>query len=160
MADGSHVHEDYELWILMSKARHAVFRVREKELAKYKITPTQALILASVFRLGDQATTIKISQQVFREFHTVFAQLNIMENAGLIKKIKDFPKRDRIRFVLTDRGREAYDQSSKHESILKIMSVLSEEERRLLKRCTEKLLSAGLRELHLPQFTYEPKSGD
>jgi DNA-binding MarR family transcriptional regulator len=148
--------EDHELWILLSKARHAIFRSRKKELSKYKITPTQALVLASIFSLGGQATTIKISQQIFREFHTVFAQLKIMQNAGLIKEVKDFPRKNRVRFVLTEKGYEACGQSGKHESIVRIMSVLSTEERQQLKYYLEKLLSAGLQELNLPQFKYEP----
>lgn len=150
--------EDYNLWILLTKARHAIFRARKKELAKHKITPTQALILTNIFSLGDSATTKKISRQVFREFHTVFAQLNIMENAGLTRKIGDFPRKNRFRFVLTEKGREAYHQSAKQESIHKIMSALSKEEFLQLQACLEKLLDAALKELNLPQFQYKPES--
>jgi DNA-binding MarR family transcriptional regulator len=149
--------EDYDLWILLTKARHAIFRARKKELAKYNITPTQALVLTNIFSLGEKATTIKISRQVFREFHTVFAQLNTMENAGLTRKIGGFPRKNRFRFVLTEKGLEAYNQSAKQESIHKIMSVLSKEEFLQLQVCLEKLLDAALKELNLPQFQYKPE---
>ena len=151
---------EHETWILLSKTRHAIFRVRERELARYDISPTQALILSSVFTLQDEATTKNISRQLFREFHTIFAQLNLMEKMGLLQKIKDFPKKDRLRFVLTKKGIEAYHKSAKHVSIHKIMSVLSEEERQQLEYYLVRLLNAGLQELNLPQFKYEPKSKD
>jgi DNA-binding MarR family transcriptional regulator len=158
MEEFSPIDEDYSLWILLGKTRHAIFRAREKELTECKVTTTQALILLSVLSLGDQATTIKISQHVFREFHTVFTQLNVMANAGLLRKIKDFPRKNRLRFVLTEKGLEAYYRSSKRESIHKIMSVLTEEELQQLKRYLEKLLGAALKELNLPRFTYRSES--
>jgi DNA-binding MarR family transcriptional regulator len=150
--------EDYDLWILLTKTRHAIFRARKKELAKHKITPTQALILANIFSLGDKATTKQISRQVFREFHTVFAQLNNIENAGLVRKIGDFPRKNRFRFVLTEKGHKAYKQSAKQESIHKIMHALSNEELLQLRACLGKLLGAALKELNLPQFQYKPES--
>jgi DNA-binding MarR family transcriptional regulator len=156
----STTNEDYELWILLTKARHAMFRAREKELSKYKISPTHALILKNIYSLGDSATTKKISRRLFREFHTVFAQLNIMENEGLVRKIKDFPKKDRSRFVLTDKGLEAYNQTAIKESIEKIMSVLSQKERQHLKAYLEKLLEAALKELDLPHFQYKSEPAE
>ena len=155
MEELKNIDEDYSLWMLLAKVRHATFRAREKELNECEVSPTQALILVSILSLGDKATTIKISQHVFRKFHTVFEQLNVMENAGLVRKIRDFPRKNRLRFVLTEKGYEAYYQSSKRESIHKIMSVLSEKEHKQLASCLEKLLGAALKELNLPHFTYK-----
>jgi MarR family 2-MHQ and catechol resistance regulon transcriptional repressor len=158
MEELSNIDVDYSLWMLLGKARHAIFRAREKELNEYKVSPTQALILVNILSLGDKATTIKISRHVFREFHTVFEQLNVMENAGLVRKIRDFPRKNRLRFVLTEKGCEAYCQSSKRESIHKIMGVLSEKERQQLTSSLEKLLGAALKELNLPHFTYKSET--
>lgn len=155
MKDISVFNKYYEQFGLLLKTRHAIFRAREKELIEYDISPEHALILASIIKFGDKATTANISQDIFREFHTIFAQLKIMEKEGLVNKIYDYIKSDRFRFVLTEKGKEKYEKSTRRESINRIMSVLSEEEHQNLCTCLEKLLNVSLKELKLEKFEYK-----
>jgi DNA-binding MarR family transcriptional regulator len=45
-----------------------------------------------------------------------------------VKRINDINKKNRVKVVLTDKGREIYKKASKIDSIRTVMSVLSEEE--------------------------------
>ena len=62
-----------------------------------------------------------------------------MEKQGLVRKVKDLDRKNLVRVVLTEKGREAYYHSTKRESIHQIMSFLSEEERQQLRHCLQTL---------------------
>jgi DNA-binding MarR family transcriptional regulator len=70
-----------------------------------------------------------------------------MEKDGLIKKVKDLDRRNLVRVALTEKGKEALRQSSKRESIHRIMSGLSQEERRQVKTSLQKLWNKAMEEL-------------
>ena len=124
--------QDYDLWRMLANTRAVIFKVREKELSQYGITPQQAGILHILQILGDELTIAQISRLTFRELHTVLGLVNRMEKAGLVRKVKDSGNNNVIRVDLTEKGRRVYYQSIKRESIYQILSSLSEEERRQL----------------------------
>jgi len=68
-----------------------------------------------------------------------------MQNEGLVEKARDLDRKNRVRVMLTKKGRDVYARSSRHRSTLKVMSVLSPEERRqawlVLARIQTKALS-------------------
>lgn len=137
----------YELWTLLAQTRDAMSRARQQELRRYNISNMQAATLFYIQALGKQATPAKISAWILRKRHTISELLSRMEKSGLVRKIKDLPKKNQIRFVLTEKGRQKYYQSSKRESIYRILSCVSEEERQQLRSCLQKLLQKSLEEL-------------
>jgi DNA-binding MarR family transcriptional regulator len=100
---------------------------------------TQAVILWIVKIAEEPVTPAMLSRWLFREPHTVSAILDRMEKQGLIKKVKDLPRKNIVRVTLTEKGEEAYAQSSKTKSIRNIMSCLSPEERDTLRGYMERL---------------------
>ncbi len=70
-----------------------------------------------------------------------------MEKQGLVKKVKDLKQKNRVRILLTEKGIKASHQAIKREKISRIVSCLTEEERRQLRLCCRKLYSKALEEL-------------
>jgi len=134
--------QDYRLWVLLNQVRDAVFKARQKELNQYNISATQAATLLVIEAIGPKATASEISRQLFRKPHSVCGAdgiLGRMEKKGLVRRLKDLDRKNLVRVVLTEKGRQAYYQSTKQESIRQIMSSLSEEERQQLTSCLHTL---------------------
>jgi len=159
MKNISPVDEDYNLWVLLHQTTDAVLRARQKELDQFGISVIEVGVLVVIQAIGEKATPAEISRRIFREPHTVSALLNRMEKRGLLRKTNDLGRKNLVRVSITEKGRQAYDKSTRRKSIHKIMSSLSEEERQQLGSCLEKLQNKAFKELiveykppPLPQF--------
>ena len=139
--------EAANLWLLLRRASYAALKARAKELHQYGISSANGGVLFIVHKLGQQATPAEISRQIFREPHSVSGLLKRMEKDGLIRRIKDLNKKNMIRIEMTEKGREIYKQVSKRETVHRIISALSEEERQQLSRCLTKIREKALEEL-------------
>ncbi len=149
--------QDYALWYLIVYMRRAMYRSREKELFQLGLTPEQSSVLFLVQSMGPRVTPADISRYLLREPHSVSGLLSRMEKDGLIRKVKDLEKRNLVRVVLTEKGKEAHQLSTRRESIHRIMACLSREERKLVKAALEKLWGRALEELGdgvRPPFTF------
>ncbi|MBI4283820.1 MAG: winged helix DNA-binding protein [Chloroflexi bacterium] len=141
----------YNLWWRLHQTRHVLFRVRENELSRYGITSMQAAILLIVKVIRDtegEATPSKISRWLVREPHTISRICTRMEKDGLVSKTRVSGKKNEVNIILTEKGEQAYRQSSKRESVKEIMSCLSAEELRQLESTLEKLRVKGLDKLN------------
>jgi len=147
MKDFPSVDEDYKLWVLLSQAADTTLRARQKELDRYGISTAEASVLFVVQAIGDRATPAEITRWLLREPHTVTELLNRMERGGLVTKTKDLERKNLVRVSITEKGRQAYQQSTKRKSIRKLMSVLSREERQQLGSYLERLRNKALGEL-------------
>ena len=139
--------QDYNLWVLLGQAAQAAFKARERELNQYGISAMQAAALFVIQAIGDQATPAKISRWLFRESHTISGLLDRMEREGLVKRVKDLDRKNLVRVVMTEKGQQAYRESTKGQSIHKLMSSLSEKERQELRSCLERLRNKALEDL-------------
>ena len=136
--------QDYQVWVLLQQARHAVFRAREKELRRYGITSMESAVLFILKAIDDEATLGEIARWLLRERHTVSSLLSRMEGEGLVSKTEHSQGKGMVRVDLTEKGKRAYEQCAKREAIRQVMSALSEEERELLRSCLEKLRDRAL----------------
>lgn len=136
--------KDYNLWMLLNQARDAVLKARRKELYQYNIPTRQATALFAIQAIGDKATPGEIARWLFREPHTVSGLLSRMEKKGLVRTSKDLDRKNMVRVTLTDKGKQAYHQSTKRESIRRIMSSLSEEQQQQLASSLQTLRDAAL----------------
>ena len=139
--------QDYNLWRLLGQTRQACFKARQKELAQYGISTRQAAVLFSIRAIGDKATPAEISRWLIREPHSVSELLTKMEKRGLVTKVKDLDRKNLVRVMLTDKGREAYHQSTKRESVHEILSCLSKEERQQLWSGLKALRDKAMKEI-------------
>jgi len=126
------VEGNYELAVLLAQAREAMLRARGKELTRYNISPRQSAVLFYIQAIGDKATPAELSRGLFRESHSISEILGRMEKQGLLRRNKDLSRKNMVRVELTEKGHKAYKRSAKRESIHKILSVLSSEERQQL----------------------------
>lgn len=133
------------LWII--HARDALHKARRRELHKLNINNGQGTILTIISDLGNNATPVKIAQRFSRETNTVSEILTRMEKEGLLERRKDMKKKNWVRIQLTEKGIKVQQQAIKRESIKKIMSCLTEEERRCLRSCCQKIRNKALEEM-------------
>ena len=149
MENLSHADEDYNLWLLLLKVRRAIFKARERELSKYGITPEQVGVLYIVQSNGEKITPAEISRLTLREPHTVSGLIDRMTKAGLVRKVKDLSRKNLVKVSMTKKGRQAYIQSTKRESIQDILSCLSKKERQQMRVYLEKLQDKAIEVLEV-----------
>jgi DNA-binding MarR family transcriptional regulator len=139
--------KDYNLWVLLHQTTDAVIKARQKELDQFDISFIEVGVLVVIQAIGEKATPSEISRRILREPHSVSALLNRMEKKGLVRKTQDLDRKNLVRVSITEKGRQAYDKSTRRKSIYNIISSLSEEERQQLRSCLEKLRSKAFKEL-------------
>lgn len=147
--------EDFKLYGLLGQTGDAMVRARQKELYRYDLSPIEAGSLWVIQAIGEKATPAQITRWLLRETHTVTELLNRMVKKGLVTKTKDLERRNLIGVSITEKVRQAYEQSTKRKSVHKMMSSLSEEERQQLMASLKKLRNRALKELrveHKPLF--------
>ena len=139
------------LWMMLHQARDAIFKLREKELRKFDISTPKAEILFTIEAIGYRATPTEISRRLLREFHSISSILSRMEKQGLIKKVNDLDRKNLVRVCLTDKGKHVYNEASKRETILKILSCLPETERQQMASSLRKLRDEALKNLGIEE---------
>lgn len=148
--------EEFNLWVLLAQTRESLFKARQKELVKYDISPRQSAALFVIKTIGGNATAAEITRHLFRELHSTYEMLCRMEKGRLIKGVKNRKKAGRVIYKLTPKGLRAYNQSIKRDSIRKIISCLTREEREQLKSSLKKLRDAALKILTLNELPFPP----
>ena len=143
--------KNFTLWVLLRQAKDMVFKAAEKELSRYGISPEEAGVLSIVQALGNKAIPAEISRWLLREPHSVSGILSRMEKKGLVRKTRDLDRKNLVRVTLTEKGQQAYYQSTKIESIGKIMSCLSEEKCQQIIPCLKELRDRALKQLGIDQ---------
>jgi len=139
--------QDFRLWTLLIRTRDAIFKARARELNAGGISNIQAAVLFVSQALGNKATPAELSRWLLREPHSISGLVDRMQSEGLVRKVKDLPKRNMVRIELTEKGQQAYEHSTKRETIHRIMCSLSEKEKQLLSSYLETLCSKAHEEL-------------
>ena len=150
--------EDYNLWVLMRQVRDAMGKARERELGKYGISSIQGAVLFNIKEIGRETTPAEISRRLVREPHSVSGLLSRMEKQGLIKRVKDLPRRNMIRIVTTKKGEEAYKLIAKRLSMVEIMSSLTEDEKNTLWNLLQKLRTKSFRMAGINELPFSDPS--
>ena len=147
---------DYELWALISRTRDMIMNARAKELKESGISTREAAALYIIQALDAPATPAEISRWIFRRHHSVLGLINRMEKRGFVKTSKDLHRKNLIRVSLTEKGQHALDLSSKVDSLRRIFSPLSEEQRQQLRSCLEMVFFKGQEEIGMKKHPFLP----
>jgi len=139
--------KDYNLWSLLSQAKDAVFKSREKELFQYGITTREAAALFVIHYIREKTTPAEIARWISRENHRITALLRQMERKGLVREVKDSKRKSMLLVELTEKGQYAYRQSLKRESIHMAMSLLSDNERKQFESSLRKVRDQALKNI-------------
>jgi DNA-binding MarR family transcriptional regulator len=132
--------EGYQLFALLGEAFHALFDARKKELDPSGVSMKRARALWGVGAMGRPTTVAEMAPVLGRDRHTTAQMLRRMEKEGLLKRHQGLYKNNAIAWTLTKKGEDDLCQSlERHEIIDELFSVLSKEERNMLKKCLEML---------------------
>jgi len=137
----------FMVWRLLRRTSEIVERARNRELKRYGINVRQAATLHLITMLGEKATPSCIARFEMRQPHTVCHIMQTMENQSLIERRHDLDRRNKVRAILTDKGKRIYELSKARESINRIMSCLTPQEADQFRILLEKIAEAGKREL-------------
>lgn len=145
--------KEYDIWILLSRIYHLIAMLRKLELSKYNILPVQSYILFIIKALGNETTPSKISEYVYQQRSSISDILNRMAKQGLIRKTNKLSGNKRVIISLTAKGEKALTLSKNREYLHKVMSSLTEEEKRQLESAMEILRDSAINELSITQKT-------
>ena len=137
-------HEEYELWIRLSRTAYKMRRVRAAELRRANISGIQAIVLLIIKSAIIPVTVGRLSRVISRERHTITGLMIRMVKQGLVKRIKG--KNNQVSFELEEKGEEAVKLARQMASIHKIISSISDEEQNQLRLILDKLMSTTLSE--------------
>ncbi len=143
----------YDLWILVSRVYHLIAKLRKLELLKYNILPVQSYILFIIKALGNETTPTEISGYVYQQRSSISDILNRMEKQGLIVKTNKTGGKRRVIVSLTKAGEKALALSADREYLQKVMSSLTDSQKRQMESSLEILRDAAINELSLTQKT-------
>ena len=120
---------NFDLWLLIGRANHAIMLVRQKELSQHHVPTRQTLFLYTLDSLGPKATLSKVAMTMERKAHVISRQAARMEKDGLIKRIKGTPKSRLLKIELTEKGRDMLNIRDESKVIDAAWSFLTEDER-------------------------------
>ena len=136
----------YNLWLLLSQTRSAIFKVRHKKVGQY-LHPNQAAALVSIWAREGRITPAALSRRLFLEPHTVSELINRMRKKGLVTKEKDTKRGNVVRISITEKGQEVCKQAMGQDLIHGFMSALTGEQRDKLRESLTILYAEALKEL-------------
>ena len=140
--------DNYNLWLWLTVTHDAIFRARNKELARNNSSTMQALYLNTIYILKNDATIAKISEYTFREMNTTSEYITRMVNSGLVKRV-NFIKNHENRVVirLTAKGLNICKKVEDSAIIDEILSSLNVNERNQLRSYLKTLRDHALKAL-------------
>jgi len=131
---------NFEQWLLVCKVGHSINLLRQRELTQHHIPVRQLHVLHLIKDLGPKATLSEVARQAERNDNVISRQTVVMEHDGWVKRIKDVPKSNTLRFEVTKKGLDLVNVTRQSKKIEKIFSSLSEEENKQLKSILNKIL--------------------
>ena len=138
---------DWYLWLLLIQTKDIIQKLREKELKECGLSWANNWLLSTVVGSNEQATPSDIARIVLVKPHSVSGLINRMTKSGLVKKMKDLARRNQVRVTLTEKGWQIYNETTRRESIRKVMSALSDDEQVQLIRLLKKISLSAFTEM-------------
>jgi DNA-binding MarR family transcriptional regulator len=148
LSTSANVDKDYKLWILLHQSKDNVFKIRDNELKQFGISVAEAgtlYVVKAIDKTEGKVTPSKIAKGMLRQHHTVTALLKRMEKKGLITRSKDPDNKGALIIELTEKGETAIKRSYKRDSLHRIMSVFSEDEKKQLEEYLLRLRDNAIR---------------
>jgi len=137
-------------WIRLRQASEATEKVLEKDLDKHDATTTQVDYLSILDASKVTLTPGQLAHYIFREQHSVSAQLSRMWRSGLVKKTRSKKDQRVVGITPTPKGKEKLAETKQagigqaHELLA---SALSEQELAQLDNLLRKVRDAALEKL-------------
>jgi DNA-binding MarR family transcriptional regulator len=136
---------DFDLYVLMDRAKSTISRSCDLEIAAYGITQEQAAIIDTILRANGSATISEIAEQTVKQSNSVATLVNRMVKSGLIKKERP-SKNGKYIVSLTDKGKSVYEKVTRN-AVSMAFSELSVEEKLMFFTVLNKLMEKARRML-------------
>jgi DNA-binding MarR family transcriptional regulator len=136
----------HDTWNVLANTYRLINKLWNKELNQSGFTREQSLNLSIIKYLGENAAPCRISRFQVQEHSTISDLINRMMRRGLLNKFRISEGKSRVKVRLTELGEEAYLKSLKKDSLVKILSVLSQEEINQLRLLLEKIRDEALKD--------------
>ncbi len=136
----------FSLWRILDHTRFIIARSREKELARYGLTPEQSHVLDILQESNGSTTINQLVELTQRQHHSISTLIDRMTKQGLVSKHKGREDRRRYEVFITPKGQELAERMSR-ESISAIFSTLSESDMDKLRAILRRLDASAREEL-------------
>ncbi len=141
-----------DLIVLLDQVRYMATRARENELRTYGLTLIQASVLRLLRNAPEGKSLQEISGIVTRETNSVSSLISRMQDKGLVMK-KRTRQGNGIRVLITDKGRDVYNESVDRTLLSMLLSALSDQEQKDL---YESLYKLKVKATELLEAQYRP----
>jgi DNA-binding MarR family transcriptional regulator len=137
----------YNLSGMINQTGNLLKKSRNRQLSQYGLSSAWAAILFVAHAKRGKATPSDVSHWLGVEPHTISGLIGKMEKAGLLKKERDLLRKNRYRIVLTQKGEQAYKNTTDRAPIKRILSSLSKEQQSQLLSLLETIRDRAIEEL-------------
>jgi DNA-binding MarR family transcriptional regulator len=126
------------LYGLLDSTRDLIFKAVEMELAQYQMSAPQVKVLDILARSPISMTLSQLSEGTVKELNSVSALVTRMAKKGLVKKTRK-PGDGKIYVVITEAGKEVFENTVTEKSIHLVFEAISEVEQKQLRSLLSKL---------------------
>jgi DNA-binding MarR family transcriptional regulator len=126
------------LYVLLDNTRNLMFKAVEMELAQYQMSSPQVRVLDAISRHDEGLSLSDLAERDAKELNTVSALVTRMEKKGLVKKVRN-PDNYKTYVVITDAGKDVFENNVTERSIHLILDALSPSEKEQLRILLKKL---------------------
>jgi len=144
----------HKILVMLRLTNDAIYRIRQQELKKAKLTPEQAITILNIHFLGERATAAELARYSFRERASMAEILARLEKNGLITKTPDKNRKNVMKIRLTVEGERFHREALRIDSVTSIVNTLSEKEREQLWMLLDKLKDQALKKLKIDLKTF------
>jgi DNA-binding MarR family transcriptional regulator len=144
------VDPEFQFWRILDHTRFMIGRAREKELARFGLTPEQSHVLDILVNRGGSVTINEIVEITQRQHHSISTLVARMSRQGLVTKQKNAADLRKLDVFITPKGAEV-ERELTRDSIHHIVSCLPAQERTAFKAGLLCLLKRAYEELGQPE---------
>ncbi len=126
------------LYVLLDNTRNLMFKAVEMELGQYQMSSPQVRVLDALSRSENGLSLSDLAERDAKELNSTSALVTRMAKKGLVKKVKK-PGDYKTYVVITDAGRDVFENTVTEKSIHLIFDALSDEEKAQLEGLLKKL---------------------
>ncbi len=130
-----------DLIFALFRARQSIYRIREKEVARYGVTLEQATVMRLIEAKSDISID-DICRVMIREHHTISSLIRRMATKNLVQISKG--QRGKINMSLSNKGGEILEKLNATSIKEDLMSVLNEDEKHQLAGYLQKITQNAL----------------
>lgn len=128
------------LYGLLDQTRETIFKAVELELGQYGMSSPQVKVMHTLAQGNGGLTLGELATSTVRELNSISTLIARMQKKGLVKRVRRSGD-DKSYVILTDKGKDIYNNTVTEQSIYLIFDALSDEEKREFAVLLQKLQS-------------------